>query len=506
MLRVTRPFSEVALHLGVVVALLAILGLAFRRSGGRKYAPGPAGLPLIGNILQIDTVDPRKTFASWHRQYGPVLRLKIGWSDFIILGTIPTTKDLFGTRGAKYSSRPDMTMARENMMKNMQTSTLPYGQKWKLHNRIQLSLLNTRMLNKYQALVQVEAQRTLIRLLTADDLIPCFNRLQFNVLYSLAYAKDPEKHDADFREILELQDIFTQTMTNSTWIVNLFPFLNVLPTFVAPWKRYGDRFHARTQKWFAKNTKYAMEETDRWSWTNHVMTDDIRGDLTPIEIQNLIGVLFEAGVDSNATVLHYFVVAYFLYPEAVARARRELDATVGSSRSPKRDDLATMPYMHGFVKEVLRWRPITQGLPHSTTEDDTYMGYKIRKGSTILFNHVDAHRDEDVYPDPGAFRPERFIKNPNLPLGAFGFGRRSCPGRHFAMMVLETMIPNLLWAYDFETTADLEPLKDAYTGANVSGALLRPPKFSITWKIRDQERKTVLIEEFERIKDSSVRI
>lgn len=491
------PFTSHKMFVILIAAVLvaAVLLIVSQNNGGQCSPPGPRGLPLLGNILQIDQVDVRRTFARWHQQYGPVVRLKLGWSDMIVLGTIPTTKDLFGKKGARYSSRPEMTMAREVMTKNMQTSTLPYGDKWKSHNRIHVSLLNSRMSQKYQKLVHMESRRALFRLLTADEMVPCFNRLKFNIIYTLAYAKDPEKNDADFREILDLADSFSQALTNSTWIVDIFPTLNHLPTFLAPWKKFGDRFYERTQKWFQRNSAHAME-VGSWSWTKHVMTCENTGNLTPAEIRSLIGVLFEAGVDSTATSLHYFVLACILHPNAVERARKELDNVVGRSRLPNLHDVTAMPYVKGFVKEVLRWRPILQGLPHRTTADDTYMGYQIRKGSTVLFNHWGAHQDEDMYPKPGLFRPERYVENPDLPLGSFGYGRRACPGRHLAMMTLETMIPSLLWAFDFQSSADLELHKDALSGATAIGAFLKPLEFPVTWKVRDEQRKAVLENEF----------
>ncbi len=477
------------------VFVAAVLLIVSRYDGGQRLPPGPRGLPLVGNIFQVDSLDNRKTFARWHQQYGPVVRLKLGWSDVIILGTIPATKDLFGKKGARYGSRPEMTMAREVMTKNMQTSTLPYGDKWKIHNRIHLSLLNSRMSQNYQKLMQMESRRALFRLRSAEDMVPCFNRFQFNIIYTLAYAKDPENNDADFREILDLADIFAQSMVNATWIVDIFPILNHLPTFLAPWKRFGERFHERTQKWFQRNSAHAMD-VDSWSWTRHAMTNENKGNLTPVEIRSLIGVLFEAGVDSTATSLHFFVLACIMYPEAADRARKELDGVVGRSRLPNLHDLSEMPYVKGFVKEVLRWRPILQGLPHSTTADDTYMGYQIRKGSTVLYNHCGAHQDEDLYPEPAVFRPERYVENPDLPLGAFGYGRRACPGRHFAMMALETIMPSLLWAFDFQSSADLELHKDSVSGATAIGAFLKPLDFPVTWKVRDEQRKAVMEDEF----------
>lgn len=51
--------------------------------------------------------------------------------------------------------------------------------------------------------------------------------------------------------------------------------------------------------------------------------------------------------------------------------------------------------------------------------------------TTLLTNQWGLERDKEVHKDPEAFRPERWIENPDLPLAAFGFGRRKCPGNKF---------------------------------------------------------------------------
>ena len=76
------------------------------------------------------------------------------------------------------------------------------------------------------------------------------------------------------------------------------------------------------------------------------------------------------------------------------------------------------------------------------------MGYHIPKGAMVLSNHWTLDLDEEVFGDPLEFRPERWIENPDLPMAAFGFGRRLCPGRHVVQDSLLIAICRLLWAYD----------------------------------------------------------
>ena len=160
------------------------------------------------------------------------------------------------------------------------------------------------------------------------------------------------------------------------------------------------------------------------------------------------------------------------FPEAQCKAQEELDRVL-QGRLPQLSDEADLPYITAVAKEVLRWQPVTPlgafplvnlywrpdhsngastpGVPHVVTEDDVYKGFHIPKNSIVMANawlvsnitaesyqlfslqHRSMLHDEEIYPDPSNFRPERFltedgqldpkIRDPTTV--AFGFGRRS---------------------------------------------------------------------------------
>ncbi|GBE89577.1 hypothetical protein SCP_1602400 [Sparassis crispa] len=94
-----------------------------------------------------------------------------------------------------------------------------------------------------------------------------------------------------------------------------------------------------------------------------------------------------------------------------------------------------------------------QGIAHRTTDDDVYNGMFIPKGSVIIPNIMAMSRDEMIYKDSEAFNPEHFLsasKGPGEPyLGAiFSFGRRICPGRHFAENGVWIIIATILASFD----------------------------------------------------------
>lgn len=113
---------------------------------------------------------------------------------------------------------------------------------------------------------------------------------------------------------------------------------------------------------------------------------------------------------------------------------------------------------------------------HRLTQDDVYRGYHIPGGSTIVLNswyvakvpRLDTLklknsrailRDENVWPNPNEFSPERFLNasgelDREAPQAAFGFGRRGCAGLHMAQDSLWMTAVSLLWAFDIEKAVD----------------------------------------------------
>ncbi|KAJ7469321.1 cytochrome P450 [Mycena galericulata] len=154
----------------------------------------------------------------------------------------------------------------------------------------------------------------------------------------------------------------------------------------------------------------------------------------------------------------------------------------------------SLPYVAALVKEVLRWRTVTPiGFPHFSTIDDEYRGYRIPAGSIVIGNVWAILHNESMYPDPYAFKPERFLLDGKLnpavrdPQAVFGFGRRICPGRHMAMSSIWISIASILATFDITKAVGnngeiLEP-SFQYTSELVSVPL--PFKCSIRPRSKD---------------------
>jgi len=154
-----------------------------------------------------------------------------------------------------------------------------------------------------------------------------------------------------------------------------------------------------------------------------------------------------------------FFLAMLKHPDVQKRGQEELNRVIGLNRLPVLSDRDSLPYVRAICSEILRWEVITPfALPHYLTADDEYMGFHIPAGTRVLPNVWAISRDPMRYPDPLAFKPERWLPGgtregiPSVrPQNfAFGFGRRVCPGQNWAEHMVFIAVASILATFNIE--------------------------------------------------------
>lgn len=154
------------------------------------------------------------------------------------------------------------------------------------------------------------------------------------------------------------------------------------------------------------------------------------------------------------------------HPGAMAKARQELDAVMGSHATVDDSHLPRLHYLSAVVKETLRLHHIVPLLfPRRAREDCIIGGYTIPKDARVMVNVWAIQRDPSAWPDePLEFKPERFLTaagggdaKARVPDGRSGFeylpfgaGRRSCVGGGLAERTLMLVLASLVHAFQWE--------------------------------------------------------
>jgi cytochrome P450 len=143
------------------------------------------------------------------------------------------------------------------------------------------------------------------------------------------------------------------------------------------------------------------------------------------------------------------------HPEAEAKLHAELDAVLGrgdAARAPTMDDLPRLPYTDAIVKETLRLYPAIFTFMRTCVAATSLGDYAIPVGMDVSIVPYVTHRDPRFFPEPDAFRPERFLPAPGTTTAPeidryayipFGGGARICVGNVFAMVEMTMMLATI---------------------------------------------------------------
>jgi cytochrome P450 family 135 len=155
------------------------------------------------------------------------------------------------------------------------------------------------------------------------------------------------------------------------------------------------------------------------------------------ELRDELMTLLVAGHETSATALAWALEALVRHPAALARLRDEVDSGEDA-------------YLDAVIKETLRLRPVIALVLRRLTEPMEIGGRLLPAGATVAPCIYLLHRRPDVYPDPRAFRPERFLEQPpgTYTWIPFGGGVRRCLGASFARFEMKVVLRELVSRLD----------------------------------------------------------
>jgi cytochrome P450 len=157
--------------------------------------------------------------------------------------------------------------------------------------------------------------------------------------------------------------------------------------------------------------------------------------------------LFVAGHETTAAALTWTWFLLAQHPPVIARLRAEVDSVLGG-RQISFADLNQLPYLEAVVKETLRLYPPAFGFGRQVMQPFTALGHHFPHKAVLLFSSYATHRRPDLWREPEAFRPERFLDTDNIPdrytYFPFGVGSRICLGNMFAMLEAQVILASML--------------------------------------------------------------
>ncbi|KAH9829079.1 cytochrome P450 [Rhodofomes roseus] len=542
--------------------LLSILLYVFaqRRSSqyrGTPHPPGPTGIPVLGNLLQVNVLRPYPQFLAWAREYGPIFRVRMGFTQMVVLNTAEAADELLVNRGTIYSGRASPHVAMDLVSDGQRMVFLGYEHAWRVVRRALQGVIGPGPSRQLRRMQEFESRVLMHDLLLHGDQsvieehiqgpsgeVPerhwfaIIRRYTTGVVLNMTYGQRVNRLIGHpyLHRIYNVMGNFTKVSQPGNYMADGFSVLRWLPDFLAPWRIEARKMHVWEMDLWGRLLEecratfksgialagfvptYLRARADAGledlpgggvSSTAPAGPSDTSasGWMRDKLLAYTAGSMLEAGSDTTAATIETFIMFMLHNPDALKRAQLEVDEVVpvAQGRLPSWEDEERLPWVIACIKETLRRRPPTiMGVPHRADADDVYEGYFIPKGTTVIGNIWAIHMDASRYPDPLAFRPERWY-TPGKPTRwasgptsqdrdqyAFGWGRRFCQGSYMAEASLFIVLTRLLWGLDISCPPARLPDPNDEETTWTDGFIPVPKIFPAAFRVRSEAHAEVI--------------
>lgn len=316
---------------------------------------------------------------------------------------------------------------------------------------------------------------TALRRLTTAATRPRFSMLELAQAISLEVIARAVFGAQDETRARALADAVLQLTQGASPLVFFMPFLQREFGGVGPWARF--------KRAFARLDALLQEQVDSARAQEHgedICSLLVRAryeDGSPMEdraIRDELRTLLFAGHETTAITIAWVLDLVHRHPAVLSRLRDEIQ---GLGPEPDPAALARLEYLSAVCKEALRLHPVVTEILRLLVKPLQLGDVEIPAGVGVSAGIVMVHRDPALYPDPDAFRPERFLERRFSPWEylPFGGGHRRCIGAAFASFEMNIVVGSALARYEFERLDPKtpRPVRRAVTMAPSGGVPLR---------------------------------
>jgi len=440
--------------------------------------PGPAGLPVLGNVMAFRPTRAHQVLEDWAQEYGPFFTFRLGPQRLVGVADPDAVKTLLRERPDKIARSRRV----ENVMHELGIDNLfaAEGEQWKRHRRIWLNAMNAHRVRPF-----------------FDRMTAITERLRRRWQQAASAGEDVEVVDELMRYTVDVVTLFAfghdaNTLQRGDDVVqrhmqHVFPSINRrINSPFAYWRYIPLPADLRLRRGLDQLREYAHErirEVRERMRENPALRDspenlleglvaageaDEQG-LTDDEIfGNTLAALL-AGEDTTALTIAWMIHELMAHPNALNLLRQEVDTVLDDAPLwSQLDQGEALEYLDAVLRETLRLRPVAPVMGMTANEDIDLGGRRFPAGTNFLIPMRALALDEQEYADAHAFRPERWLDESQghftqRPPHPFGGAKRTCPGMNLALLEIKSVISMLVRNFDFEPAPRGEPVTEKFS-------------------------------------------
>jgi cytochrome P450 len=445
--------------------------------------PGPKGLPLLGNLLQLDLKQLHRVLERWGNEFGTLYKFELGQRPVVVVTDPELNQTILRNRPKLYRRLGTIEPVFQEM--GITGVFSAEGEDWKRQRRMTAHALDAQHLRQFfPTLIKVTERLRNRWNAAADKQSPVdiqqdLMRYTVDVTTNLAFGYDMntlEKEGDVIQEHLE----------------KIFPAINRRVNAPIPYWRYfklpADRaldkslvairetitgFVTRGRERLARNPDLAVHPTNL---LEAMLAAPPEGDaaFTDEEIYGNVLTMLLAGEDTTANTLAWMTHFMVEHPEMQARMQAEASQIVGNGGMLSQlADAERLTYIEAVTHETMRLKPVAPVLFLESIEDVEIGGVAVPKGTALFLLTLHGCMQDKHFGAADQFRPERWFEAAQASASGcphnakafvpFGAGPRFCPGRQLAMVEIKTVMAMLCAGFAVSKTESPQPVREIFS-------------------------------------------
>ncbi|TWI69657.1 cytochrome P450 [Pseudoduganella lurida] len=423
--------------------------------------PGPRGLPLLGNALQLSPATIHLTMERWSRQYGPLFRARLGPNRVLVLSDSAAIAAVLRDRPDGFR-RPAVTADVSNELGGNPGVFLAEGEAWRQQRRMVMHGFSPAAVKAYlgrMTQVAVRLQRRWDDAAAAGgsaDLSGDMKRYAVDVIAGLAFGADVDTVASGGDAIQGHVEVVLAGVARRSlspvpyWRWLRLPAERRLERSVAAVRAATDGFIAQARA--ALDADPVLRQQPANLLQAMLAAADLPDSgVDDVTVAGNVSTMLLAGEDTTSSALAWLVWLLARHPEALARAQQEVLAHAPDVAAMTKDAADALQWIEACTLEAMRLKPPAPFLPLQALRDTTILDVRVPKDTLVWCVMRHDSVDAGTFPEPERFRPERWLPGGDADRQAalpFGGGPRMCPGRYLSLMEVKVALAALLGRFD----------------------------------------------------------
>ncbi|WP_374580570.1 cytochrome P450 [Pseudoduganella sp.] len=422
--------------------------------------PGPAGLPFLGNALQLRPKKVHADVEAMVHRFGPLFRLRVGRQQALVVADAALVSGILRDRPDGFR-RPDVTAQVSDEMGGERGVFLAEGAAWRNQRKMVMQAFAPHAIKAYFPLLARVGARLQARweqaaragrpiALNAD-----LKRFTVDVVAGLAFGEEVntiEHGDDVVQQQLEL--IMEGTARRSLlpvpyWRYVKLPFDHRLEAAVAA-------LRAATDGFIAKARQRMRDEPARAAHPQNMLeamlaaADQEGSGIDHGAVVGNVSTMLLAGEDTTSSALAWLAWLLARHPDALRRAQEEVRRVAPDAAAFTIEQMDQLEYIDACAHEAMRLKPPAPFIPLQANRDCVVGDVQLPQDSIVwcVLRHDSV--SEAKLRNAAAFDPQRWLDGgPARQLAMpFGAGPRLCPGRYLSLLEIKVAMACMLGRFD----------------------------------------------------------